>query len=218
LYFVQGDLDKIAQLHGTDKSSRGHNFMRFYEFFFDRLRNATFTLLELGVGPQQNKGKSLLTWRDYFPNATIVGVDIRPDAKELESGNVKVEIGDCANLDFLYYLKGKYQPAIIVDDASHRWTHQILCFEILFKSLARSGIYIVEDLNTSFEPLRSNKEYADSWQDGFSYFARLTYLVAGTGDDHPGLADAPPNAMMIALAREIDAISFFRRVALVIKK
>ena len=43
---------------------------------------------------------------------------------------------------------------IIIDDASHWWSHQIKALYHLFPSLKRGGIYILEDLGTSFEPYK----------------------------------------------------------------
>ena len=77
-------LDELAWTYRTDKSSGWHNYMVHYERHLRHLRESRFTFLELGVGPDgATKGASLFAWRDFFPNARIVGVDIRPDAKEI---------------------------------------------------------------------------------------------------------------------------------------
>ena len=73
-------LDKIAKAKGTDKSSELHNYCEKYEKYlpFNRLEPLTF--LEIGV----LDGESLATWREYYPNATIIGIDINPDCKKYE--------------------------------------------------------------------------------------------------------------------------------------
>lgn len=218
-YFKRGILDELSLSHGTDKSSTAHDYMRFYEFYFSKFKNDEFTLLELGVGPEQNKGKSLLTWCDYFPNANIVGVDVRPDAKSVETDRIKVEIGNLGALDFLYALEKKYpKNQIVIDDASHAWSHQILSFEVLFKTVLPGGLFIMEDVNTSFEPLNQKPWYSNCYEDAFTYFSRLTYLICGGEKRHPSYPTIKPTPMQMALALKIDAICFFRDTILIVKK
>jgi hypothetical protein len=216
-HFLRSALDRLARDHGTDKSSQKHDYMRFYEFFLQPLKGDHFTLLELGVGPEKNKGKSLLTWRDYFPNANIVGVDIRPDAKDVETDRITIEVGNCGEPAYLMSLADKYKPRIIIDDASHKWSHQILSLETLFSSLEPGGIFIMEDIQTSFEPFRQ-KIYADCSEDAFSYLVRLTHLIVGNGSEHPALEASPADPAMRTLAREIDSIAFYKAAAIVVKR
>lgn len=54
-------------------------YLPIYEQLLFPLREQPFTLLELGVW----SGASLEMWRDSFPRATIVGIDLGPP--ELES-------------------------------------------------------------------------------------------------------------------------------------
>ncbi|MDD2724873.1 MAG: hypothetical protein PHH59_12735 [Methylovulum sp.] len=218
IFFAKGELDELSLHHGTDKSSDRHDYMRFYEFYFSKFKEDSFTLLELGVGPQRNKGKSLLTWRDYFQNANIVGVDIRPDAKTVETERVDIEIGDLSSLDFLSMLAKKYPSnKIVIDDASHFWSHQILSFEILFQTVADGGIFVIEDINTSFSP-KNEGAHADSYEDAFTYFSRLTYLVGGRGKKHLSYQMSRPAPIQIALAKKIDAICFQGDTIIIVKK
>jgi hypothetical protein len=217
-YFPRGQLDALALQYGTDKASSNHDYMRFYEFFLNRFRNDEFVLLELGVGPQENKGKSLLTWRDYFPKAKIVGVDIRRDAKDVETDRVTVEIGDCSDVQFLKRLGLKYLPTIIIDDASHKWSHQVKSLETLFPILQPGGVFIMEDLHTSFGKRRETG-FADQADDAFSYLARQTHLLTGCGHAHPGAGPTPPpNPVVKKLRGQIDAICFYARTAILIKR
>ena len=77
------DLDALARLLGTDKSSYVHGYTRLYETHFASRRPTVRRLLEIGVGginswhgyETTEGGQSLRMWRDYFPNAEIVGID-----------------------------------------------------------------------------------------------------------------------------------------------
>ncbi len=218
-FFDATEIDKLGLKYNTDKSSRIHDYLRFYEFYLTKFKENNFTLLELGVGPENNKGKSLFTWRDYFSNANIIGVDIRTDAKSIETDRVTVEIGNCASLNFLSELAIKYPSnKIVIDDASHVWSHQILAFEKLFPTVESGGIYIMEDIHTSFLPL-SEKGYGNCHNaDSYTYFSMLTYLVCGNGRKHKSFDINQPTAMQIELAKEIENISFYKETVVLVKK
>ncbi|EIC22609.1 SAM-dependent methyltransferase [Thiorhodovibrio frisius] len=212
-------LDDLGRKHKTDKSSKSHNYLAFYELFFSKFREDKFSLLELGVGPKQKKGKSLLVWMDYFAEAHIVGVDLRPDTLECQSSRVTIEIGNSGDLDFLLLLAKKY-PAnrIIIDDASHKWAHQILAFEVLFKTVEKGGCYIVEDIHTSFSPLRENENYANSYEDAYTYFSTINFLVCGGGRHHPSFELSKPTPMQRQMAKDIESVSIYKSTILINKK
>lgn len=135
-------LDEIAVKHGTDKSSAGHFYTRHYETLFEAARYMPLNVLELGVW----KGASLRMWREYFPNATITGVD-RTD-RNITVPNTRIIIcdQDCDTLP--EQLDGPFD--IIVDDASHLAAPTIKSFHNLFPHLKAGGTYVIEDLQTSY--------------------------------------------------------------------
>lgn len=137
-------LEELARKHGTDKA--GHGYMPHYERHFEKFRNETFNLLEIGV----HKGASLRMWKEYFPNAQIHGIDKNPAAKEFEEDRIYIQIGDQANIQFLNCAGANPSFEIIIDDGSHKWEHQIKSFQTLFPVLADGGLYVIEDLHTSY--------------------------------------------------------------------
>src|SRR6266436_5520710 len=82
-------LDELGHKHGTDKSSGGHAYLDWYETFFQPIRYKSFTFVEIGVG----SGASIRMWRDYFPNALIVGMDI-DDKTEFVEERIRISHGD----------------------------------------------------------------------------------------------------------------------------
>ena len=112
---------------------------------FSRLREEPITVLEIGV----KTGASIRLWQRYFPNARIVGVDIRP--RELSNAKRIVLVqGDQSDRSFLERLARDYGPfGLIIDDGSHVPSHQILTFEALFPHLLSGGVYVCEDVHTS---------------------------------------------------------------------
>jgi demethylmacrocin O-methyltransferase len=62
----------------TDKNTR-HSYLGLYEKLLCKKKETATFVLEVGVGDFEDKnGGSIKMWRDYFPNATIVGLDILP--------------------------------------------------------------------------------------------------------------------------------------------
>ena len=159
LPLLMDSLDNIGIRRGTDKSSPRHDYLEHYERFFDAWREDFFTLVEIGV----YNGASLETWRDFFPNAQIVGVDIAPRSRRYAGERTAIEIGSQADGDFLDGLMRRHRPRVIIDDGSHQPEHQIFTFERVFPLMQPGGCYIVEDVAA------------------VSYFSRITErLISGT--------------------------------------
>ena len=140
------DLNARGIVAGTDKSALANDYLRHYERILAPWRERPFTLLEIGVA----QGASLLLWRDYFPNAEIVGVDINPQCKRFERPRIRIEIGSQDDPEFLLTLCAGTRPAIIIDDGSHRADHILFTFERLFPHLLPGGLYVIEDLYLHF--------------------------------------------------------------------
>ena len=142
-------LQQIGLKHNTDKAF----FHEYLDFYQKNLPKASFKgrLLEIGV----MDGASLLMWREYYPNAEIVGVDI--DSKShLEIDHVVILQLDATQPEQLKDL-GYFD--IIVDDGSHMTKDQQASFEWLYyNQLNKGGIYVLEDLHTSLMPSYVNSE------------------------------------------------------------
>ena len=126
-------LQQIGNKHQTDKSRHTYKnitYLDIYEKFFKHKREAVKNFVEIGV----LNGASLRTWKDYFPNANIFGIDIDPECKNLEEDRIKIFIGDQNDDDFLKTIKTEIpQIDILIDDGSHITRHQIKTFNYLFK-------------------------------------------------------------------------------------
>jgi Methyltransferase domain len=146
-------LDTIALRHGTDKASNCHGFTAIYEPLFAPFRFEPITLLEIGV----LAGASVRTWGEYFPAATIIGIDIRPSALAHESDRVSILIGDQADREFLLTAAERGPFQIIIDDGAHMPEEQITSLLTLWPYVAPGGIYAVEDIHTSYLELEDGK-------------------------------------------------------------
>lgn len=131
-----------------------------YEWHFAPLVGKEIKLLELGV----LEGASLLFWRDYFENGTIVGVDSNPVLIDDPTGRIHIYQGyqqDTALLDRIAREQAPDGFDVIIDDCSHIGRLARISFWHLFQNhLKPGGIYAIEDWGTG---------YMDSWPDGRRY-------------------------------------------------
>jgi hypothetical protein len=126
------------------------HFLEIYERFFAPYRNTSVKMLEIGVF----KGGSLEMWREYFGKAaTIFGIDINPDCAGYVTAPNQVRIGSQDDPLFLEkVILEMGTPDIVLDDGSHIGQHQRKSFEVLFPLLKPGGLYMIEDLHTSYWP------------------------------------------------------------------
>ncbi|MBV9167867.1 MAG: class I SAM-dependent methyltransferase [Solirubrobacterales bacterium] len=88
-------------------------------------------------------------WRDYFPKATIVGVDIY--AKDVSGDRIVFEQGDQADPCFLARLVTRHGPFdIVIDDGSHKASDTAATFAALWDAVKPGGFYVIEDLAVAY--------------------------------------------------------------------
>lgn len=135
--------------NNTDKVI--HKWLHYFDIYdthFKRFRNKEVTILEIGV----SQGGSLQMWKNYFgPNAKIYGIDINPQCKTLEEENIQIFIGSQADRTFLKQIKSIIPPIdILIDDGGHTMQQQIITFKELFGHIKKDGVFLSEDLHTSY--------------------------------------------------------------------
>tara|TARA_R110002020_G_scaffold78506_2_gene197407 strand:- start:3810 stop:4535 length:726 start_codon:yes stop_codon:yes gene_type:complete len=149
----ENELVQIATKYNSTKITDPEcvQYCHFYDRHLSHLRDKAVKILEIGV----KDGDSLKMWKDYFRQGEVCGLEFNPEPlKGFSEDRVKVYIGDQTDLSLLEKISEESGPFdIILDDASHVVDHQIISFEYLFKnSLKEGGLYIVEDLGTSYWP------------------------------------------------------------------
>jgi hypothetical protein len=144
----------LATIYGSDKWG-DHSYASHYARHFRHLRRKKITLLEIGIGgydDPQRGGASLRMWRQYFPNAQIVGLDYFDKSPHAEK-RIRIYRGDQSDENILRKIIADVGPPdIIIDDGSHVNQHVIKSFEVLFPLLSDEGIYVVEDTQTAYWP------------------------------------------------------------------
>lgn len=106
-------------------------------------------VLEIGV----HAGNSLKLWGEFFPHAEIHGVDNDPRCRQYEADGVHVHIGQQEDRPFLNNTLIPLGPFdIIIDDGGHRMDQQQISLLELWPVVAPGGVYVIEDLHTSYFP------------------------------------------------------------------
>lgn len=152
-------MNKLTELgikYGTDKVDVNHTFAGecytdIYDKYLNHLRDQEFNFLEIGI----RDGCSLNMWSEYFPKASIIGIDINPSCKKYERDNIHVEIGSQGDTEFLQKLIEKYSTfKVVLDDGSHINTLTLKSFDVL--NHYATDFYIIEDLRNSYENLTND--------------------------------------------------------------
>lgn len=217
-------LDALAQAFNTDKASRyrtrdgkeieGHAYAAFYDRFFRDFRDEPITVMELGCGQVWNIGASLRMLKAYFPEAEIVGVDNKPAARRLAADGFRIEVGDLGKIEFLRRLR-RFRPTILIDDASHLWSHQILAMAELYDTLPSGGIYVMEDINTSFGHMRETYSEGAAFS-GHDFVTAVSTALHAFDDDH--LKAVPYPEYVAYVARQTAFVAQFRHTALFVRR
>lgn len=133
-----GELDAIGVQHGTELSSLGHDALSSWEPLLPAPRFAVMDILEIGVGA----GASLRTWRDWFPQARLVGLDARRIALDPPITNCRIALGSQTDLSALRPLLREHRFRLIVDHGSRKPADQIFTFLSIFPWLEPDSVYI----------------------------------------------------------------------------
>jgi hypothetical protein len=155
-------LERIFRQCGTDKAINGYSGL--YECLFGRGRGDVSKVLEIGIGTMipgvpssmvgyapegYRPGGSLRSWREFFPNATIYGMDVQPDTQFDDEERIVTFLCDSTDAVQVTTAMGRLDCGpfdIIIDDGSHILDNQFKTLRNMFPYLKQTGIYVVEDV------------------------------------------------------------------------
>jgi hypothetical protein len=142
------DLERYFKQNDKKLIHKWIHYFDIYDRYFKRYRNQEVVILEIGV----SQGGSLQMWKNYFGDkAKIFGIDIDPRCKSLEEENITIFIGSQSDKKFLKEVKKQIPPIdILIDDGGHTMKQQIISYEELFDAIKADGVYLCEDLHTSY--------------------------------------------------------------------
>ncbi|GGP51699.1 class I SAM-dependent methyltransferase [Saccharothrix coeruleofusca] len=147
------DLGALAARYYSDKWGGLHWFTPHYERHLRGLRDEPVRVLEIGIGGFQGAesgGGSLNMWRRYFARGLVFGVDLF-DKSPLDRPRVTTLRGDQNDPATLTEIARRHGPFdVVIDDGSHVNEHILTSFAALFPHVRTGGLYVIEDLWTSY--------------------------------------------------------------------
>lgn len=200
----------LALIHGTSK--REHKYIQYYQKYFCLIKKKKLNILEIGVGgydDQKVGGESIRMWRDYFQKSMIYGIDIA-DKTYLNEKRIKIFQGNQNDPKFLKDVAERIGMLdLVIDDGSHVSEDIITSFRTLFPYLADGGIYIIEDLMSSywFHFGGNSKDLNKST----TSMSMLKMLVDGLNYQYI------PNRSATYSDRKITSIHFYPKIAFIFK-
>lgn len=136
-------------IHGTDKVA--NEYLLIYETYIREIRTSAKKVLEIGIAG----GASLRMWQDYFPNATIVGMDHNKDYCNIVQNLIHCICGDATKPESWDRIRHSFGDNfdLMVDDGFHTTADILTAFRYAFPLVRSGGLYVVEDVGTSYNPI-----------------------------------------------------------------
>jgi hypothetical protein len=133
----------------TDKNTT-HSYLEKYEALFYNKKVTALNVLEIGV----QDGGSIKLWHDYFPNATVYGLDIRKirDMWNDLKNKPRIKLGCFDAYDKTFFdnqittLNTKFD--ILIDDGPHTLESMFFFIDNYCKVLSHDGILVIEDVQS----------------------------------------------------------------------
>lgn len=144
------DLEKYFSANKKRLIHKWQHYFDIYDRHFSRYKGKNVVMLEIGIF----HGGSLQMWKNYFGKGSrIYGIDINPECKKFEEKNIEIFIGSQSDRNFLREIKQKIPKVdILIDDGGHTMKQQIVTFEELYDHVKEDGVFLCEDLHTSYWP------------------------------------------------------------------
>jgi len=182
-------LASLCDLYGSDKGSCGavvtpypwpaHTYVDLYAQLFDHCRSNVKLVFECGIGSTDpsvpynmgesgKPGASLRVWRDYFPNADVIGADLDETVlfEEPRIRTFQVDQTSPTSVTAMWQAVGRRDFDVMIDDGLHEPAGALTLFEHSIDLLAPHGIYVIEDVHP--EHLRTYS----------THFASLNYRAS----------------------------------------
>lgn len=221
LWFQQNTskiLHELLDHYGSDKGScnltsphypwRPHSYADVYASLLEHCRFHVETIFECGIGStraeiQSNMsatgrpGASLRAWRDYFPNARILGADIDSSTlfEEDRIETFSVDQTEPVSIQEMWHRAGYPILDIAIDDGLHTPHAAQTLLRETWHLLRAGGLYFIEDVPLRL--LHQHRSYLDDFP-GWVSFVILPHrdqrtvednvlIIVRKGPDQPGV-------------------------------
>lgn len=206
----QFNQDFIVEESNSDKVAY-HGYHRFYPWFLAHFRGEDVNLLEIGI----DRTESLKLWKGYFGTVNLHGLDINDKDFDDEAVTLhKVDQSNSEELErFAKNIDIKFD--IILDDGSHVPDHQMLTIEKLWKLVKPGGIYIIEDIETSY--------WGKSKLYGYRFDAKKTGIMRNFIElvdiiNAEVTRKITKNKLIKNFAEEVEMVTFAQNCIILVKK
>lgn len=202
-------LREIFDQHQGRLLNKWESYLEVYETFFSRYRDKEVVFLEIGVA----HGGSLQMWRRFFgEKALLIGVDVNPECKQFEEGNTKIFIGSQEDEIFLNHLKTQIPPLdILLDDGGHTMRQQITTFNSMFDHVKENGLYVCEDLHTSYF-----HKYGGGYKNKNTFIELSKNLIDNLHGWHEGIDNK--NKMFNHFSKTVFGLHFYDSILIIEKR
>jgi len=155
----ENDLEKFYFTGHHRRTNRITSYFGPYDRHFSRFRGKDVSILEIGIA----NGGGLQMWKNYLGDKSrIYGIDIRPSCM-FEESQITCFLGDQQDVKFLDSVMSKIgELDMVCDDGGHSMEQQINSFIKIWPYVKPGGVYLVEDLITSYHP---NNKYGSENRD-----------------------------------------------------
>lgn len=190
-------------------SKKWQHYFDIYDRYLVPFIGLSPNVLEIGV----DKGGSLELWHHFFENANIYAIDINSDVRNIHFPfSVDIEIGDQTDKEFLQnYVYSKPDFDIVIDDGGHYMDQQLMSLIYLFPKLKHGGIYIIEDVHTSY-----SQGYNGGFRNPNSFLEHCKSLVELLNLEF--ITEVNPPDDLAKLFFDLNSITFYNSVIVLEKK
>ena len=203
---------EIGRKHDTDKVSL-HNYHEIYPQYIEKYYNSKGGMVEVGL----LGGASLKLWLELFPNMHIYGLDINPNEniqKHERHTIIKTDQSIQSDLDNAFS-KIEHPIWFINDDGSHIPEHQLLTFNALSPKLEVGGVYIIEDIETSYWTKQGLYGYTTRYGLGHPKSIIEIFKKSIDGVNHRYLLN--PDFSVVKYQKQFHSITFAQNCIIIVK-
>lgn len=165
-------LEVLCNKYGSDKGGSlknnpypwpSHSYTDIYSQLFDHCRYHIRAVFECGIGTNNPDlpssmgvngvpGASLRVWRDYFPNAMIVGADIDKNCL-FKADRILTYHMDQTDPESVHAAMKGRQFDLIIDDGLHEFHAGLAFYQVAINHLRHGGVYVIEDVTRQDIPV-----------------------------------------------------------------
>lgn len=139
-------IDLVDNTH-TDKNTT-HSYLSLYQQLLQSKKETATDVLEVGI----QCGGSIKLWKDFFPNATVVGVDVMKEKEvwdEIRHDRIQLYTErDAYETDFFVstFLEKETRFDFLLDDGPHTLDSMVRFIQLYAQIMKEDGILIIEDV------------------------------------------------------------------------